>query len=140
MPDSVEAGHQDAAVAQINLPGIGPGLVPVVGEPGGLIPEVRWFVIRHPLLDRSLRRVDRLEGVDVERWARRRRDVDDPLPKPPEAEEEFNLLGPPHAADGLHGRAAARAEGGIGTPDLEDEVPPQRSHGAGGAEWRGGHD
>jgi hypothetical protein len=46
-PDSVEAGNLDATVAEINLtePGIGLGLVPVVGELGGLIPEVRRFVI-----------------------------------------------------------------------------------------------
>jgi hypothetical protein len=31
LPNSVEAGHQDAAVAQINPAGIVPELVPVVG-------------------------------------------------------------------------------------------------------------
>ena len=31
LPNSVEAGDQDATVAKINLTGIGPGLVPVVG-------------------------------------------------------------------------------------------------------------
>lgn len=59
-----------------------------------------------------------------------------PSQSPQKRLEKLDLLGPAHAADGLHGRIAARAEGGIGDPDLEDEVSSQEPHGAGGAEWR----
>lgn len=82
-PNSVEVGHQDAAVAQIDLTGIGRGLVPVVGESSGLLPEVRRFVIGHPFLDRTSRRDGRLEGVDVERRLWWRWDANDTLPKVP---------------------------------------------------------
>ena len=110
---SVEAGHQDATVAQVNLAEfrIGPGLVTVVGEPCGFVPEVRRFVIGHPFLDRAFPRDDRLECLDVEGRLWRWRDVDDTRPKSPEAEEEFDMPRAAHAADGLHGRVAACAEG-----------------------------
>ncbi len=80
LPNSVEAGNQDTTVAQINLAEFGiAALVPVAGELRGLVPEVRRFVIGDPFLKRALRRDDRLEGLDVERWSRRRWNVDDPL-------------------------------------------------------------
>lgn len=55
---------QDTNVAHISRAelGIGPGLVLGVGEVGGLIPYVRWFVIRRPFLKRAFWRDDRLEA------------------------------------------------------------------------------
>ncbi len=69
----------------------------------------------------------------------RRRDVDDTGPKSPAAEEEFDLLRAAHATDCFHGRAATRAKSWVGTPNLENEVPPQGAHGAGGS-FRGRRD
>jgi hypothetical protein len=44
-PDSVEARRQDAAVAEIRFPKFGiAALVPIVREPGGLVPRAGWFV------------------------------------------------------------------------------------------------
>jgi len=95
-------------------------------EPG----EVR-FVVGNPFLDRLPGWFDRLEGLDVEGWSGQRRNVDDALPKAVKTEEEFNLLRAFHGTREFHGSLAARALERIGTPDLEDEVAPQRTHGAG---------
>jgi hypothetical protein len=78
-----------------------------------MVPEVRRLVIWDPLLDRAFRRDDRLEGLDVEGRLWRRRNVDDSLPKSPEAEEEFDLLRAAHATDCFHGRVAAGAKSGV---------------------------
>ena len=42
-----------------------------------------------------------------------------------------------HGTREFHGSLAARALERIGTPDLEDEVAPQRTHGAGALLGRG---
>jgi hypothetical protein len=55
-----------------------------------------------------------------------------------ETEEEFDLLGAFDGTCEFHGSFAARAQERIGTPDFEDEVAPQGTHGAGGLFWWGG--
>jgi hypothetical protein len=65
-------------------------------EPG----EVRFFV-GNPFLDRLPGWFYRLEGLDVEGWSGRRRNVDDALPKPVKTEEEFNLLRAFHGTTNL---------------------------------------
>jgi len=49
-----------------------------------------------------------------------------------EAEEEFDFFPPEKGAHDLHGGLAAGALERVGAPDAEDEVAPQRAHGAGG--------
>ena len=100
---SVEAGNQYPAIAQINLAEFGiAALVPVSRVVCGFVPEVRRFVIGNPFLDRAFRRDDQLEGLDFERWSRRRGNVDDSLPKSPEVDEEFDQFGPPYVTEKRH--------------------------------------
>jgi len=58
--------------------------------------------------------------------------VDDGLPKSVEAEEELHFAGADDGAGALHGGLAAGALERVGAPDAEDEVAPERAHGAGG--------
>ncbi len=62
--------------------------------------EVR-FVIGDPFLDGQPRRLDGLHGFDVEGWRRRAWELDEPLPKAMETEEEFDLLAADDLADGF---------------------------------------
>jgi hypothetical protein len=54
-----------------------------------------------------------------------------------EAEKKFDLLGAFDGTYEFHGSFAARALERIGTPDFENEVAPEGTHGAGGLFWRG---
>ena len=65
--------------------------------------------------------------------------MDHALPEAVETEEEFDLLGAFDRTDEFHGSFAARALERVGSPDFEDEVTPQGTHGAGGL-FRGGRD
>jgi hypothetical protein len=53
-----------------------------------------------------------------------------------ETEEEFDLLGALDGTDDFHGSLAARALQRIGSPDFENEVPPEWAHGADASIWR----
>jgi hypothetical protein len=55
-----------------------------------------------------------------------------------EAEEKFDLLGAFYSTYEFHGSFAARALERVGSPNFEDEVTPERTHGAGGLFWWGG--
>ena len=55
-----------------------------------------------------------------------------PFPQAVEAEEELDFAGADDGADALHGGLAAGALERVGAPDAEDEVAPERAHGAGG--------
>jgi hypothetical protein len=57
--------------------------------------------------------------------------LDDAFPKAVETEEKFDLLGALDGACEFHGCFAAGALERIGTPDFENEVAPQGTHGAG---------
>jgi len=129
--------NQDAAVVQMDfrcLPclalvdavGIGIGGIPGTVEPI----KIRFFV-GDPFLDRLPRWLDGFHGLDVERRRRWARKLNKPLPKPVETEEEFDLLGPFDGADEFHGSFATGALERIGTPDFEDEVAPEGTHGTG---------
>lgn len=48
-----------------------------------------------------------------------------------EAEEEFDLLGAFYGTDEFHGSFAARALERIGSPDFENHVAPDGTHGTG---------
>ena len=96
------------------------------------------LVVWNQLIDRLPGWLDRLHGLDVERrrwWAG---ELDDAFPQAVETEEEFDLLGAFDGSGKFHGSLAAGALERIGTPDFEDEVPPEGTHGAGGLFWRGG--
>ena len=109
-----------------------------MGIPGTIEPlEVR-FVVGDPFFDRLPGRLDRFHGLDVKRWRWWARKLDDAFPKAMEAKEEFDLLGAFDGTDEFHGSFAARALERVGTPDFEDEVAPQGTHGAGGLFWGGG--
>ena len=110
-----------------NQSGSGSGWIPGTVEPV----EV-GFVVGDPFLDRLPRWFDRLHGLDVEgrRWWARK--LDNAFPEAVEPEEKFDLLGALDGPGEFHGSFAARAFEWVGTPDLENEVAPQRSHGAGG--------
>jgi hypothetical protein len=69
---------------------------------------------------------------DVEGWIRRWRKTDQTLPQAGKAEEEFDIFGAENRFDALHGALRAGTLEGIGSPDAEDEVPPEWAHGAGG--------
>jgi len=49
-----------------------------------------------------------------------------------EAEEELDFAGAEESAHDFHRGPAAGALERVGAPDAEDEVAPQRAHGAGG--------
>jgi hypothetical protein len=55
-----------------------------------------------------------------------------------ESEEEFDLLGAFDGTYKFHGGFAAGALQRIGSPDFEDEVAPEGTHGFGGLFRRGG--
>jgi len=95
------------------------------------------FVVGDPFLDRLPGGLDRLHSLDIE-WRWRTGELDDALPEVVETEEEFDLLGAFDGTCEFHGSFAARAQERIGTPDFEDEVAPQGTHGAGGLFWWGG--
>ena len=87
---------------------------------------------RDPFADRLPRWLDGFEGLDVEGRVGWRRKVDDALPKSVEAEEELDFAGADDGAGALHGGLAAGTLERVGTPDAEDEIAPERAHGAGG--------
>jgi hypothetical protein len=73
-----------------------------------------------------------LAFFDVERrrwWAW---ELDDSFPQAVEAKEKFDLLGALDGADEFHGSFAARALERVSSPDFEDEVAPEGTHGTGG--------
>lgn len=111
---------------------------------GGLVPEfgcVGWgFVIirRNPGPDGLPGRCDGLEGPDNEGRFRGWRKTDEGLPETEEAEEEFDFTWADDSFHAFHGALTMGTFEGIGTPDAEDEIPPERAHGAGGGFWRGG--
>lgn len=130
--------NQDAAVVQMDFRcfpclalvesfGIGIGWIPGPVEPV----EIR-FVVGDPFFDRLPGRLDRLHRLDVEGWRWRTRELDDAFPQTVEAEEEFDLLGAFYCTDEFHGSFAARALERVGSPDFEDEVAPEGTHGSGG--------
>ncbi len=111
------------------------------------------IVVGNPFADGLPRRLDGLEGLDVEGRVRWWRDVDDalmslplhpsgclrqsmsaplPFPKSVQAEEEFDFPGAEESVHDFHGAFATRALEWIGVPDSEDEVTPERAHRAGG--------
>jgi hypothetical protein len=49
-----------------------------------------------------------------------------------ESEEELDFAWAEEGVQDFHGAFAARALERVGTPDAEDEVAPERAHGAGG--------
>ena len=110
---------------------------------GGLVPEfacVGWgFVIirRNPGTDGLPGRFDGLESFNVEGWLRRWWKTDEALPETEEAEEELNLTKVDDSFHAFHGALTMGTFKRIGTPDAEDEVPPEWAHGAGGGFWRG---
>ena len=81
--------------------------------------------------------MDGLEGVDVEwgfwRWG----EADEGLPQSEEAEKKFDFLSADDGFDAPQGALAAGAFQGIGAPDAEDEVSPERAHGAGRRKFEG---
>ncbi len=93
--------------------------------------EVR-FVVGDPFPDRQPRRLDGLHGLDVEgrRW--RAWQLNQPLPQPVEAEEEYDLLPADDLADRFHGAPAAWALERVAAPDSEDQVVPKSAHVVGG--------
>ena len=123
---------------------------------GALVEQVAaWlrFVVGNPFPDRLPRRLDGLEGLDVEGRGRWWRDVDDalmslplhpsgclrqsmsaplPFPKSVQPEEELDFTSAEEGVHDFHGAFAAMALERVGTPDAEDEVAPERAHGAGG--------
>ena len=79
---------------------------------GALVEQVEArlrFVVWNPFADGLPRRLDGLEGVDVEGRGRRWRDVDDSFPKSVEAEEEFDFTGAEEGVHDFHGGLAAGA-------------------------------
>ena len=55
-----------------------------------------------------------------------------PFPKSVQPEEELDFTSTEEGVHDFHGAFAARALERVGTPDAEDEVAPERAHGAGG--------
>ena len=100
------------------------------GVPGTVEPVEVGFVVGDPFLDRLPGWLDRLHGLDVERRRRWAGELDDAFPQAVETEEEFDLLGPFDGTCEFHGSFAARALEWIGSPDFEDEVAPEGTHGA----------
>ena len=101
---------------------------------GALVEQVETrfsFVVGNPFADGLPRGLDGLKSVDVERRVGWWRDVDDALPKSVEAEEELDFAGAKEGVHDFHGGFAARALERVGAPDAEDEVAPERAHGAG---------
>ena len=101
--------------------------------------ETRFPIVgRDPFADGLPRWFKGLERVDVEWRIRWRRDVDDAFPKSVEAKEEFDFTGAEKGIHDFHGAFAARALERVGAPDAEDQVAPERAHGAGGdfGRWR----
>ena len=95
--------------------------------------EARFRIaVWNPFADGLPRWFDGLEGLDVERRVRRRRNVDDAFPKSVEPEEKFDFSSPEEGVHDFHGAFAARALERVGAPDAEDEVAPERAHGTGG--------
>ena len=111
---------------------------------GGLVPEfgcVGWgFVIirRNPGTDGLPGRFDGLEGFYIKGWFWWWRQADEPFPQTEETKEEFDITKADDSFHAFHNALAAGTFEGIGSPDAEDEVPPERPHGAGGGFWRGG--
>lgn len=102
---------------------------------GALVEQVetrRRIVVGDPLADGLPRRLDGLERLDVEGRVRWWRDVDDAFPKSVEAKEELDFAGAEESVHDFHRGLAARALERVGAPDAEDEIAPERAHGAGG--------
>jgi len=136
--------NQDAAVVQMDFGCfpcrslVEPVWVRLIGIPGTVEPVEVGFVVGDPFLDRLPRWLDGLHRLDVE-WRRwRARELDDSFPQAVEPEKEFGLLGALDGADEFHGGLAARALERIGTPDFENQVAPEGTHGAGALFRRGG--
>jgi hypothetical protein len=106
---------------------------------GALVEEVETrlrIVVGDPFADRLPRWLDGFEGFDVEGRVGWWRKVDDTLPEAVETKEELDFAGADDGADALHGGLAAGALERVGAPDGEDEVAPERAHGAGGNRGR----
>ena len=115
-----------------------PVWVRLIGIPGTVEPIEVGFFVGNPFLDRLPGRLDGLHRLDVE-WRRwRARELDDSFPQTVEAEEKFDLLGALDGTDEFHGSFAARALEWVCSPDFEDEIAPQGTHGAGALFRRGG--
>ncbi len=111
---------------------------------GGLVPKfkrVGWGLVivrRNPGTNGLPGRFDGLECFNVEGRLRKWRKTDEGLPETEEAEEEFDFTWTDDSFHPFHNALAAGALEGLGTPDAEDEIPPERAHGAGGGFWRSG--
>ncbi len=102
---------------------------------GALVEELETrlrIVVCNPFADGLPRRLDGLEGFDVEGRVRWRWDVDDSFPKSVQAEEEFDFPGAEEGIHDFHRGLAGRALERVGAPDAEDEIAPERAHGTGG--------
>jgi hypothetical protein len=141
--ESEAVENQGAAIVQAELDwlptralvaaiGIGIGGIPRTVEPVKV-----GFVVRNPFLNRQPGWLDGFHGLDIEgrRW--RAGELDNAFPQAVEAEEKFDLLGALYGTCEFHGSLAAGALERIGTPDFENEVAPEGTHGAGGLFWRG---
>ena len=103
---------------------------------GALVEQVEaWFpfVGRNPFADGLPRWLDSFEGLNVERWGRWWRDVDDPFPKNVEPEEEFDFPNG-RRCPRLSWCPGSRALERVGAPDAEDGVAPWPAHRAGEGE------
>ncbi len=99
--------------------------------PGAVEPVEIRFAVGYPFFDRLPGRVDGFYGFDIE-WRRRLAgELDDALPQAVEAEEEFDLLGALHDTYEFHRSFAAQALERVGSPDFEDEVAREGTHGTG---------
>ena len=136
--------NQDAVVVQMDF-----GCLPCLALVEAVRVGIRWvpgtvepvevgFVVGNPFLDRLPRWLDGLHGFDVEGWGWWAWKLDEAFPQAVETKEEFDLLGAFYSTDEFHGSFAARALERVGSPDFENEIPPQGTHGAGALLWRGG--
>lgn len=107
--------------------GIGIGWIPGTIKPV----EIR-FVVGDPFFNRLPGWLDGFHSLDVERWRWRTRELDDAFPQTVEPEEELDLLGAFYSTGEFHGSFAARALERVGSPDFQDEVAPEGTHGTGG--------
>ena len=108
-----------------------------MGIPRAVEPVKIGFIIGDPFLDRLPRRFDGFHRLDVKwRWWWTW-ELDDAFPKTVEEEKKFDLFGAFDGTDDFHGSFATGALERGGSPDFEDEVAPEGTHGAGALLWRG---
>ncbi len=79
-----------------------------------------------------LKELVRFHRLDAERRRWRARELDDAFPQTVETQKKFDLLRAFDGTDEFHGSFAARALEWVGSPDFEDEVVPEGTHGARG--------